>query len=92
MDKLDQKYGVVVDLNNPGRATLIKLSDGTPIPDDEWILFRPQDNSLIPALQAYWADCAVKGCGSDHLNGITALIERVRAWRKANPGRCKNPD
>lgn len=82
MAKLDGKY----------YGEIRKVADDEIVPPDEWILFRAKDDAVPRMLESYRAMCLAVGAGSDHVEGIDALITRVDAWRAAHPDLCKVPD
>jgi hypothetical protein len=71
---------------------LIQNKDGKEVPEDEFIVFRPHDNAVIPTLWAYFHECAANMASSEQLDAIKALIARVKAWRETHPERCKVAD
>lgn len=79
--KIDQKY----------HGKVFK-KDGTPIPEDEWIVFRAKDLCFIPALDTYIDECAARGCTDKHLKGLVELRKKVLEFQRDNPERCKIPD
>lgn len=79
--KMDQKYKGEVFKNN-----------GTPVPEDEWIVFRAKDLALVETLEAYHCICTKLYCPNEHLDGIIRLKDRVVEFQNNNPERCKIPD
>lgn len=73
-------------------GVLFKAKDSTPIPPDEYIVFRASDNALEDTLVYYLGKCLEMGADQYHIAAIHALLKRLRAWRKAHPERCKTPD
>lgn len=80
--KIDQKY--------KGRIT--KRSDGTIVPEDEWIVFRAKDLALPAAMSAYIRKCEQLGCNKDFIQEFIKLKGRVVRFQISNPERCKIPD
>jgi len=82
MQPLDTKvYGI-----------LFKTKDNTPIPPDEFIVFRAADNAIVDTLVCYLGKCTALGAEQSHINAIHDLLRRVREWRGKHPERCKIPD
>lgn len=80
--KLDGKfYGV-----------LVKAKNNTIVPDDEYVVFLAKDNAFLRALAAYKQECINIGAGIEQITSVQRLIDRVDAWREANPDKCKTPD
>jgi hypothetical protein len=67
--KLDSKY----------RGTIIKNKDGSVIPQDEYIVFRPADNALPGTLSCYLKECARVGAKDEQLKAVIDLMDRVQA-------------
>jgi hypothetical protein len=82
MDKLDGKcHGVIV-----------KDLTGEIIPPSEYVIFLAKDNAFVPTLEFYYQECERIGADQEQLDAIVRLINRVKAWRRANKDRCKVPD
>ena len=80
--KLDAKfYGII-----------FKAKDGSVVPDDEWVAFLVKDNAFAEILPLYRNKCIELGCDQEQIQSINRMIDRVLAWRVANPDRLKNPD
>lgn len=71
---------------------LFKAKDNTPVPDDEWVVFRCQDNAFAVVLPVYLERCIAMEADQEQIDAVIRLIGRVDAWRLANPERCKVPD
>ncbi len=71
---------------------LFKTKDNTPIPPDEFIVFRPADNALVDTLVFYLGKCMELKAAPEHIEAIHTLLKRVREWRGSHPERCKVPD
>lgn len=69
-----------------------KAKDDTRVPDDEYVVFLAKDNAFAAILPLYAAKCAELGCDPDQIAAIDRMVDRVLAWRAANPDRLKNPD
>jgi len=82
MSRLDWKY----------EGMIIKSSDRTEVPEDEWILFRVTDKFLIDVLNYYNDICVNNNCSKEHLDNIRGLIDRVDEWQRRNHDRVKLPD
>lgn len=80
--KLDAKFSGVI----------VKVKDGTIVSDDEYVVFLAKDTAFANILPTYRAECLDLGCDSEQLAAVDRLIERLRAWRQANPARLKVPD
>ena len=81
MEKIDQKYYGNVFKN-----------DGTPVPEDEWIVFRAKDLALPAAMDAYIEKCKRLDCDMEFIHEFTILKDRVRIFQLENQERCKIPD
>lgn len=81
-DKLDDKVSGV----------LHRDKDGSFIPPDEYVVFRPQDNAFPATLRFYREECSRIGCDAAQLVALDNLIARVDAWRAAHPDRLKLAD
>lgn len=80
--KLDGKF----------HGIIAKNKDGTIVPQDQWMCFLAKDNAVPATLEFYYEECKRQGAALDQLNAVKAMIERVTAWRAANPKLCKVPD
>lgn len=81
-----------VSLDAKYSGAVLKNTDGSFVPPDEWVAFRAKDDALLPTLIFYRRECERIGAGTDQMTGIDDLIFRVRAWRAAHPEACKVPD
>ena len=82
MDKLDAKfYGIVR-----------KVKDGSIVTDDEYMVFLAKDNAFAAILPLYRDKCVELGCDAEQIASINRGLDRLNAWRDANPDRCKDPD
>ena len=82
MPKLDAKFG----------GTIRKVKDGSIVPDDQWVVFLAKDSAFAEVLPLYQAACARMGADDDQLAAVDRLIDRMNAWREANPDKVKVPD
>jgi len=80
--KLDAKF----------EGTIIKVKDGSVVPEDEYVVFLAKDNAFAAILPTYRAKCVELGCDDEQIASIDRMIERLRTWRKANPRKLKDPD
>jgi len=79
-------------LDSKVHGTLIHNKDGKEIPADEFIVFRPHDNAVLPMLDFYRQQCLRLGAAFDQIAAIDRLSYRVEIWRKLHPERCKVAD
>lgn len=79
-------------LDTKVHGTLIKNKDGTEIPADEFIVFRPHDNAVPAMLTFYYATLQAQGASPEQLKAIESLMCRVKVWREEHPERCKVAD
>lgn len=79
-------------LDTKVHGTIVRNKDGMEIPPDEFVVFRPGDDALLPTLEYYRQRCQLIGAKEPQLRAVDDLIERVARWRSLNPGRCKVPD
>ncbi len=80
--KLDGKFHGIV----------VKNKDQSIVPQDQWMVFLAKDNAVPTTLQFYYDECIRLGAAKDQLDAISEMIDRVSAWRRANPEKCKVPD
>lgn len=73
-------------------GTLISNRTGLEIPSEEFVVFRPHDNSFLPTLLFYRQQCSRDGANLEQLRAVDDLIERVKAWRLSHLERCKVAD
>jgi hypothetical protein len=71
---------------------LFSNKDNKRIPEDEYIVFRAHDNSLLTTLRFYTNQLANDGADQRQISDVELLIERVKAWRFQHPDRCKVAD
>lgn len=79
-------------LDSKVHGRLFKNKNNAEIPADEFIVFRPHDNAVLPMLLFYQGQCADLGADAAQLAAVHALISRVVEWRKLHPERCKVAD
>lgn len=82
MKKLDLKF----------YGQICKVKDDTLVPPDEWMCFLTKDNAFALTLPFYRAKCEELGADAEQLAAVDLTIERLNAWRAANPERLKVPD
>jgi hypothetical protein len=82
MTKLDAKF----------YGEIRKVKDDSIVPDDEYMVFLAKDNAFPNTLEYYLATCRRLRCDKEHLASVERTLERLYAWREANPYRLKNPD
>lgn len=80
--KLDGKF----------HGIIAKNKDGTVVPQDQWMVLLAKDNAVPATLDFYLLECRRQGAAPEQLDAVIAMIDRVRAWRAANPTLCKIPD
>lgn len=71
---------------------IYKAKDNSRVPEDEWIVFLAKDNAFAAMLPLYHAECMRLGADAEQMAAVERLLERVDAWREANPDKCKTPD
>ena len=79
-------------LDSKVHGTLIRNKDGREIPADEFIVFRPADNAVLPTLRFYREQLVNDGASSAQIRAVSDLISRVIDWRAAHPTRCHVAD
>jgi len=73
-------------------GTLFKNKDGSEIPEDEFIVFRPSDNA-VPETLVFYRNLLIKqGASQEQVEAVIELEFRVGNWRKQHPERCKVAD
>jgi hypothetical protein len=81
-----------VKLDGKFHGIIAKNKDGSIVPQDQWIVFLAKDNAFPPTLIFYREQCRLAGAAMDQLRAVDEMINRVEAWRRANPEKCKTPD
>lgn len=82
MQPLDAKfYGV-----------LHKVKNGEVLAPDEFVVFLAKDNAFAAMLPLYRDKCVELGADAEQIAAVDRMIERLNAWRTANPHRLKTPD
>ena len=69
--RIDHKY--------KGKVT---KNDGTPVPEEELIVFRARDLAVVPMLSHYIEVCKALKVSELHITGIKALKERVEEYQR----------
>lgn len=95
MDRIDskgKKRCSMTKLDTKVHGTLVRNKNGQEIPPDEFVVFRPGDNSLLPTLNFYYRECEAQGADDAQLKAVDDLIMRVKIWRDDHPNRCKIAD
>jgi hypothetical protein len=80
--KLDAKF----------TGTILKVKDGTVVPDDQYVVFLVKDNAFAAVLPEYRAKCVELGADKEQIAAVDRMIYRATAWREENPDLCKVPD
>ena len=70
---------------------LFRQDTGAPVPIEQAVIFMAYDDCLPETLEDYQDECATAGCSAEHIAAVRALIDRVTAWRMANPQLCRRP-
>ena len=81
MEKLDSKF----------TGTIIKVKDGTTVPDDEYMVFLAKDNAFPDTLKFYLSKCIELGADDEQIMAVSRAILRVDEWRAAHPDLCHVP-
>lgn len=96
MEKLDKKFHIGVvhhEMSGQGsEPALLKVKDGTDVPDDQWVVFLAKDTAFFNILPLYLEECARLGADAEQLRATGLLLANVIKWREANPNECKVPD
>lgn len=71
---------------------LHKVKDGTIVPPDEFVVFLAKDNAFAAILPMYRDKCIELGADMEQIQAVNRMIDRLHAWRAANPHRLKVPD
>jgi hypothetical protein len=69
-----------------------KVKDDSIVFDDEYVVFLAKDTAFANILPAYRAECVALGAEPEQVAAVDRMIDRLRAWRQANPSRLKVPD
>jgi len=86
---LDHKYELV-DLKKLATSKPALVKAGTQEAVQDWIIFRAQDAAVYPMLRQYFKICSRLGSPKEHLDGISELLNRVKAYQEDYS--CKVPD
>lgn len=79
-------------LDSKVHGTLIRNKNGLEIPADEFIVFRPGDNAVLPMLRFYREQLVEGAASCEQVQAVSDLIDRVIGWRTAHPNRCHVAD
>lgn len=71
---------------------ILKAKDGSVVPDDEYVVFLAKDNAFASVLTLYLAKLIELEADQEQIDAVIRLVDRVNAWREANPDKCKVPD
>lgn len=82
----------MIALDSKVYGVLFRTKDNTPIPPDEYFVFRAADDAVVDTLVYYLGKCMDLGASEEHIEAIHRLLRRVREWRGQHPERCKTPD
>lgn len=69
-----------------------KVKDDSIVPDDQYVVFLAKDNAFAKMLPLYYAMCIEMGADAEHVASVERMIDRLNAWRAANPDKLKVPD
>lgn len=72
-------------LDGKFHGIIVKNKDGSIAPQDQWMCF-------LFMLGAYREESIRIGAKPEQIAAVESMIARVRAWRSANPDKCKVPD
>ncbi len=88
--RIDPKFHI--EVGELGNASIVKTSNGDPIPDDEpLMLFRARDHNALVTLRYYRQVCKADGCNDFQLAGIDNRIEAFVKFRAEHADRMKQP-
>jgi hypothetical protein len=86
MRNIDRKYRI----NDAGQ--IAKISDGTPVGEDEpLILFRARDSLAVPMMTHYAALCTAAGSDPGQLELLHRRIADFLAWQRKHVALMKGP-
>ncbi len=92
MKAIDPKFHIETDTPDEQKISIVKTSNGEPIPDDEpLMLFRARDRNALAMLEYYRALCRVDGCNDFQDDGVQNRIAAFRQFRIDHPERMKQP-
>jgi hypothetical protein len=94
--QIDPKFHIQADDSAIGEGrcgiTIVKTSNGEPIPDDEpLMLFRARDRNVLAMLHKYRELCEADGCNEFQMDGVNNRIEAFNNFAKDHPERMKQP-
>lgn len=69
-----------------------KAKDDSVVPEDEWCVFLAKDNCLPSLLALYKQLLRDRKADQRQIDAVQRMLDRVIAWRKEHPERCKVPD
>ncbi len=73
-------------------GTVLKVKNDEPVHADEFVVFLAKDNAFPATLQFYRDECIRLGADPEQVQAVNRMMDRLEAWRKANPDRLKVPD
>lgn len=79
-------------LDGKFHGVVVKNKDGSVVTPDQWIVFLAKDNALPATLQFYEQECRRLNAGSEQIQSVSRLRERLRQWRVDNQSKCKVAD
>ena len=80
MEAIDRKFNLLA-VNPCKKGAVYTEMDG--------MFFAAKDKALVPTLEAYRTECGKLGCGAEHIESISLLIDRVTEYQKLH---CRIPD
>lgn len=80
---IDRKYKILAV--NPCKI-------GAVYTENDGIFFNAKDLAVPGMLKAYYAECKKLGCGDEHLQSITLLMERVGLFQKEHQTKIPDTD
>lgn len=79
-------------LNAKFFGVIFKAKDSSVVSDDEYVVFLAKDNAFAKILPLYRDACIELGADIEQVQAVNGMIDRLQAWRHANPDRLKVPD
>jgi hypothetical protein len=73
-------------------GSIFKAKDGSPVPDEQFVVFLAKDNAFANVLPMYREECVRLGADAEQVAAVDAMIVRLTEWRATHPELCKVPD
>lgn len=65
---------------------------GVTYTDADGFIMLAKDNAVPATLRFYIEECKRLGCDSNQIKAACNMLDRIKAWRIANPDKCRVAD